>query len=131
MDLVRAAVLASTFVASIAFAQTANPADGNYEVTIAYPSRPVVAELVLNGDSGTFRSHFGGNSRSNKCGGHDTPVTVRSATADEMKLTLEYSKVLPGCNDVNFTARRTEGETFKGRWPDPQNTIEATVVKKK
>ncbi len=132
MHLVRATVLPSVFSCALAFAQTASPADGTYEVTIGYPSRPVVAELVLSGESGTFKSHFGGTSRTNKCGGHDTPVTVRSATADEMRLTLEYSKIMPGCNDINFTARRAEGDTFKGHWPDAQNaSIEAVVVKKK
>src|SRR5450432_1198776 len=131
MHFARTAVWGSAIVASLAFAQATNTADGTYEVTIPFPSKPVVADLVLNGETGSFRSHFGGG-KNNKCGSHDTPVAVRSATADELRLTIEYSKVMPGCNDLRFNVKRSEGDTYTGTWPDTrEGRFEAVVVKKK
>jgi hypothetical protein len=129
MKLLSVVAMAGALIACAAYAQSSNMHDGKWEVTIPFPSKPIVADLEINGETGMFRTHFGGG-KNNACGGKDTPVVVRSATPDELKLTLEYSKVLNGCRDLNLTARRTDEKTLKGRWPDAKNAdLEAVFVK--
>ena len=123
--------LTGALVAPFAFAQTSNVHDGNWEVTISFPSKPIVADLVVSGDTGMFRSHFGGG-KNNACGSKETPVVVKVATPDELKITIEYSKVLNGCHDLTLDAKRVDEVTFKGTWPDTrQGTLETVLVKKK
>ncbi len=133
MKLSRLMVVAGAFCASAAFSQSANPNDGNWEVTIPYPSRPINADLSIAGDSGMFRSHGGGgrNNANTGCGGKDTPVSVLASTSDELKITIHYSKVLEGCRDVVFDAHRSDSGTFKGQWPDTRaGAFDATMKKK-
>ena len=129
----RLLVVAGAFCATAALSQPANPNDGNWEVTIPYPSRQISADLTIAGGSGMFRSH-GGGSRSNAttgCGGKETPVSVMASTSDELKIRILYSKVLEGCRDVTFDAHRTEDGSFKGTWPDTRaGAFDATIKKK-
>jgi len=123
--------MSAALLVGAAHSQSSNPLDGKWEVTIPFPSKSIVADLQINGETGMFRSHFGGG-KNNACGSKETPVVVRMATQDEMKLTLEYSKVLDGCRDLHLNAKRVDEATFKGRWPNAQNSeLEATLVKQK
>ncbi len=131
MKLFSFAAIAAAFLTSVAVAQTTNVHDGNWEVTIQFPSKPIVGDLVISGDTGTFKTHFGGG-KTNACGGKETPIVVRTATPDELKFTLEYSKVLNGCRDFTLTTRRVNDVTLKGQWPAPSGgTVDAVLVKKK
>ena len=129
MRLLRILAAASALAASTAFSQTANVNDGKWEVTIPYPSKPVVADLDLAGEGGMFRSHAGG--KTNTCGGRETPVSVVLSTADELKFTIHYSKVLEGCKDMTFDVKRADDSSFKGTWPDKRFGPLEAVVKRK
>ena len=129
----RLMVLAGALCASAAFSQTANPNDGNWEVSIPYPSRPISADLTISGETGMFRSHGGGsrNNANTGCGGKDTPVSVVTSNDEELKVVIHYSKVLDGCRDVTFDTHRTGNGTFAGTWPDTRaGAFEASLKKK-
>ena len=51
MKLFSFAAIAAAFLTSVAVAQTTNVHDGNWEVTIQFPSKPIVGDLVISGDN--------------------------------------------------------------------------------
>ena len=76
----------------------------------------LVTDLVVTGESGTFRSHAAG--KNNPCGARETPVLVKSFNETELKFTIEYDQVMPGCGRMPVTMTKADDRTLKGIFHD-------------
>jgi hypothetical protein len=122
MKAIPAALLAGAFACACASAsaQDAAPSyDGTWAATYSNAGgREFGAELVLKGDSGTWRNFAGRGdamlAKNNPCLMRDFPVTVRKSTADELTFFVEGSKAVAGCKDFTATLKRVDADTLDG-----------------
>jgi hypothetical protein len=93
------------------------PNDGTWAMTGTNgEGQAVDAELVLKGDSGTWRL-FAGRGRykkDNPCFMKYFPVSVQKSTADELTFHVDGTKVIAGCNEFTATLKRTDSNSFDG-----------------
>ena len=117
MRMILATLLVSAFTA--AYAQDAAPVshDGTWAMTGANSDgRSFDAELVLEGDGGTWRLYSRGGSatKSNPCLMKKFPVTVQKSTGQELTFHVDGPKVIAGCNEFTATLRRVDDSSFDG-----------------
>ena len=110
-------LLAAFLGAGPVIAQTESPLNGSW--TIGFDGKKTVeldGSLVINGTGGTW--HMVAQARKNPCVGREYPITVQTATADELTFTVNRAVTLAGCNDSTHTFKRVDDKTFKGEFPD-------------
>jgi hypothetical protein len=97
-------------------AQTGNPYNGNWSATwqgtkglVQHGNR---ADVVIHDNGGTFQNQQ--FSTRNPCVGKKAPITVKTATADELVFVIEFSTVLRGCEDSEVRLKRVDDRTLKG-----------------
>ena len=118
------ALLVACACSTSAFGQDAPAYDGTWAATYTNDGRHEFgAELVLKGDSGTWRN-FAGHSdamlaKNNPCLMKDFPVSVEKSTADELTFRVDGSKVVAGCKDFTATLRRVDDNTLDGTFGGP------------
>jgi hypothetical protein len=93
-----------------ATAQT-NPYEGQWTAVFQANTRPIEARLVISGTTGTWKSFM--RNKENPCAGLEAPITVRTATAEELVFDIEQSKALHGCPDAIATLR-SDGASLAG-----------------
>lgn len=111
-----ALVVVLLFVCSVAMAETVNPYNGEWTATWA-GGKGVVhfnnkADVVIRDTGGTFRNRR--HSTKNPCIGREAPITVMTATADELIFVIQFASVLKGCKDSEVKLKRVDDKTLKG-----------------
>jgi hypothetical protein len=112
MNALRAMMLTCMLLSSTAFSQTTTAYDGKWKVTWEKP-RPMEAALVISGGTGTWKALV--SNRDNPCVGREVPISVQSSTAEDLKISLDFSKALPGCLDSEVEFKRIDDSTLKGK----------------
>lgn len=68
---------------------------------------------MISGGTGTWRTVA--SSGVDPCIGRKVPISVQSSTADELKISLYFSKALTGCSDSKVEFKRTDDSMLKGK----------------
>lgn len=84
-----------------AAAQVPAPLVGNWQGTWQTENRQYEARLTVTSSGGSWQTAT--TSRTNPCAGKDVPMKVESATETEVKFLLQFSEVIPGCQNVAVT----------------------------
>ncbi len=113
MNRIRFAALAAVVLAAPVVAQTENPYNGKW--TISLEGKKMAADvegsIVVKGEGGTWDMAL---SRKNPCAGREYPITVKKASAEELVFTVDRAKTLAGCKDTTYTFKRVDDKTMKG-----------------
>lgn len=112
-----ALVLTASAVLAPVSAQTDNPYNGKW--TISFDGKKIVdleGSVVIKDDGGTW--DVVAQSHKNPCVGKVYPITVQSASADELVFTVNRAKTLAGCKDSTYTFKKVDERTLKGELAD-------------
>lgn len=97
-------------------ADAGNPYNGNWTATWASTKGLLqhnnAAAVVIQDNRGSFQNQR--SSTRNPCVGKKAPITVKTATADELIFVIEFSTVLRGCEDSEVKLKRVDDKTLKG-----------------
>lgn len=109
----RGAFVALCFVAAGAFAQTPNPHNGTWKLSIDSDQRAGIEGSVdVKDDAGTWATNA--HDQRDACAGREAPIIVRSASAEELVFRVMRSKVLSGCPDFTLTMKRVGDGRLEG-----------------
>ncbi len=111
----RSAVAVLVFATAVApvTAQTPNPYDGKW--TVSFDGKKTAdreGSVVIKGDAGTW--DIAAQSRSNPCVGREYPITVKTASTEELVFTVERAKTLAGCKDSTYTFKKVDDKSLAG-----------------
>lgn len=108
-------VLAALAIATSATAQDANKAyDGKWLVKIALDNYRGEADVVIEGNAGTYKRRVAGR-RDDPCVGREVPIEITAATAEGLEYMVYGSKALKGCPDGKVTLKRLPDGTLDGQ----------------
>ena len=95
-------------------AQSPNPYDGTWAVSFDGQRTADLEGTVVVKDGGGMWKVLA-KSRKNPCIGREAPITVKTASADELVFEINRSKVLTGCEDLTMKFKKVDGTTLSGK----------------
>ena len=109
----QALVVAYSCVTLPSFAQDTNSYNGNWKVVGSVPgSGSYQADLRIEGDAGSWQALV--TNRDDPCVGRKVPISVLSATSEELTFRIKMSEALAGCQDSTAKLKRVDDSTLKG-----------------
>ncbi len=115
MSNARAVLLICLFLAASAVAQEPNPYNGTWRAEFENKKGgDMEGTVVIKDQGGTWDA--GNMGRNNPCRGRPAPLTIQRATADELVIEINRSKVLTGCQDGLATLKRVDEKTLEGEF---------------
>lgn len=115
---------ASLALAVAAQAQVPAPFVGTWKATWATERKSYEAVMTVTDSGGTWQTATRGES--NPCAGREVPLKVEAAAATELKLQLQFSEVIPGCQNVSVTLKAGPDGAVTGT----RNKYELTLTRK-
>lgn len=118
-------------VAFAAYAQSANPFIGTWDVTYTHQTKksPIPEEargvLVITESGGTWRVYTR-STISDPCSGRETPIEIRSVNETQLRGTVKFSSLADTCKDSGIELKRDEQGRVTGR----RGQYELTLTKK-
>jgi len=115
----RTLLLTMTVWTATALAQGANPYEGSWRAQVETDKGEMrEGDVAIKGQGGSW--DFLHQVRGNPCAGRAYPLTVQSATAEELVVAIDRAKTLAGCKDGTAKFKRVsdtvlEGELDNGR----------------
>ena len=106
-----------------ALADDANPWNGKWSAHVA-PSgkRAYDAVVTLEGSAGVWKAQ--GTDHNDPCAGHESPIEVKTATAEDLVFRIMMSKAMPGCPDTTATLKRVDDSKLSGtRYTAPMTLV--------
>lgn len=98
-------------------AQPVNPYSGSWTVSFDGPkTADLEGTVVVKDDGGTWKVLA--RDRKNPCVGREAPITVQTASADELIFEINRSKVLAGCKDWTLKFRKVDDKSLTARMTD-------------
>jgi hypothetical protein len=118
MSIARLFMLGITTATAVAFAQDPFNYDGKWSATYSGQSGASrEAELIIKGLGGTWKLFpIGGEAKKNNCVGREFPITVESSSPNELKFSVDASKIIQGCSDSNVTATPIDAKNMEGHF---------------
>ncbi len=101
--------------------------DGKYKATWESNGKPFEAELVIEGNAGTWNAHA--QNVRNPCVGREYPIAVKTNSDEVILIDLLGSKALQGCPDTLLKLKRGEPGVLLGRRVSAQESVKITLVK--
>lgn len=100
-------------VAAGAFAQTPNPYNGTWKLSIDSDRRTgIEGSVEVKDDGGAWKTIS--HDQRDACAGREAPIAVRSASAEELVFRVMRSQVLSGCPDFTVTMKRVDEGRLEG-----------------
>ncbi len=107
------ALVAALIGTGLAFAQSANPYNGEWTITFDTPmTASVRGAILIKDEGGTW--DIVARSAKNPCLGREYPITIDKAAPDELTFTVQRAKTLTGCTDSTYTFKKIDDKTLKG-----------------
>jgi hypothetical protein len=103
---------AALVLSAPASAQVPAAFTGTWKATWQTENRLYEAAMTVTETGGSWQTAT--RDRNNPCAGREVPMKVESATADEVRLLLQFSEVIPGCTNVKVTMRTGPNGTVVG-----------------
>jgi hypothetical protein len=98
-------------------AQSPNPYDGTWTVTFeGAKTAGVEGTVVVKNDGGTWKVLS--RDRKDPCVGRETPIAVKTASADELVFEVTRSKIMTGCRDFTMKFKKVDDKTLAGQTTD-------------
>ena len=107
------AVLSILIATGGAGAQATNPFLGTWKVTWEGEAQSHEALLVVAESGGSWKTSA--RQKNNPCVGREVPIKIESSTPAELKMVLQFSAVISGCNDSKVTLNAGPGGTVTGK----------------
>ena len=121
-------VMLAMLLATTSLASLADPdLDGKYAASWGGNGKFFEAELVIEGNAGTWNAHA--LNKHNPCFGRDYPIVVSFRPDDIIRIDLLASKVLPGCDDWFLKLKRGEPGVLLGLRINGEESHKITLVK--
>lgn len=105
--------LVLTAMAGLASAQSADRFDGSWTVTWEGKAALLEAHLEIAQDKGRWQTLS--RQKNDPCVGKEVPIRVDERTDTSLKLTLQFSEVVPGCKDGRVSLAAAPDGTITGR----------------
>jgi hypothetical protein len=100
---------------TVAVAQGANPYDGSWRAHLETDKGEMrEGDVTISGQGGSW--DFLHQVRGNPCAGRAYPLTVQSATGEELAVTIERAKTLAGCKDGTAKFKRVSDTVLEGEF---------------
>lgn len=98
-----------------ALSQGANPYEGSWRAQFETDKGEMrEGDVTIKGQGGTW--DFLHQVRGNPCAGREYPLTVQSATAEELVVAIERAKTLAGCKDGTARLKRVSDTVLEGEF---------------
>ncbi|MEO8080593.1 MAG: hypothetical protein ABI641_08685 [Caldimonas sp.] len=111
------AILLATLAWSVTQAQPAGVYDGIWTVTFdGSRTAGLQGTVVIKDGAGTWKVQA--EDRKNPCVGRESPITVKTASADELVFEVNRSKMLAGCKDFTMKFRKVDDKAMAGKTID-------------
>jgi len=95
--------------------QDAGPYDGSWRAQFETEKGEMrEGDITIKGQGGTW--DFLHQVRGNPCAGRAYPLTVQSATAEELVVAIERAKTLAGCKDGTARFKRVSDTVLEGEF---------------
>ena len=105
-----------TMTTTIALGQATARYDGKWTAAFDKAGRPFQADVVIAGLGGTWKLlEPSGRPFHSGCLGVEFPITVQSSTPNELKFSVDGSKV-QGCNSPTITLKPTDDKHLDGNF---------------
>jgi hypothetical protein len=110
---VASALFAAAFaIAGFAQAQSTDKFEGNWTVTWEGKSAILEANLEIVQDKGKWQTLA--RQKNDPCVGREVPIRVDERTDNALKMTLQFSEVIPGCKDAKVSLSATADGSVSG-----------------
>lgn len=117
MNQTSVALFLSFILSSSAFAQPANPYNGTWTVSFdGNKTADLEGTVVVDDGGGTWK--VTARARKNPCVGREAPITVQTASPEELVFEVNRSKVLTGCKDWTMKFKKVDDKTLTGEFTD-------------
>lgn len=121
-------VILTMLLAATSFACLAGPElDGKYKASWDGNGKSFEAELVIDGNAGTWNAHA--QNVRNPCVGREFPIAVNAHSDEIILIDLLGSKALQGCTDMLLKLKRSGPGVLVGRRINGQDSHKITLVK--
>jgi hypothetical protein len=111
----RALSLSLLICATAALAQGTNPYDGSWRAQFETDKgERREGDVTIKGQGGSW--DFLHQVRGNPCAGRAYPLTVQTATAEELVVAIEREKTLSGCKDGTARFKRVSDTVLEGEF---------------
>ena len=106
------AVFATITLSATVFAQAANPHNGTWAILMeGFERAAVQGTATVKDEGGTWSTTI--SARKDPCIGRDAPITVQTASADELVFKVNRSQILAGCPDFTLRFKKVDDKTMK------------------
>lgn len=103
------------------FAQDSEDYDGTWRGSLVNPAgMRFEVQLVLSGTSGTWQVFTNMAPRENPCMGRRHTVTVGERSADLIRIRIDGSKTMLGCQDIRAAFKLIDGKYLEGHFANGQ-----------
>lgn len=110
-SLMLAACLLGFVAATVA--QDAANYSGKWRAQVTPPSgKTYEANVVIEDKAGTWQALS--TDRNNPCVGRPVPITVLTATSEQLSFRIKHAEAIPGCPDTTVRAEKVDDKTMKG-----------------
>ena len=105
------------------WADDTNPWNGKWSAHVAPSGKRAFDALVtLEGSGGVWKAQ--GTDHNDPCAGHESPIEVQTANADDLVFRIMMSKSMPGCPDTTARLKRVDDNKLTGtRWTAPMTLV--------
>lgn len=118
-------LVAAIAFSGLAFAQSPDKFDGNWTVTWEGKSAILEANLEILKDKGKWQTLA--RQKNDPCVGREVPIRVDERTDNALKITLQFSEVIPGCKDAKVSLSAMADGSISGT----RSGSELKLVRKK
>jgi hypothetical protein len=96
---------------------------GSWKTTWQTDKKSYDALMNVTETGGTWQTFT--RDRNNPCAGREVPIKIESTSVTEVKLILQFSEVIPGCQNVTVTLKAAPDGVVTG----VRSKFELTLVK--
>ncbi len=124
MSLRTCLIVLSLVLCSTVTAQEPNPYTGTWKATWDTKKERLQAKVVITDSGGTWKA--AASSHTNACRGVKAPISIVSASAEELVFQIKFSEALRGCKDIPVSLTPVDANTLKGF---RDSTVAVTLVR--